>query len=94
MNINTKIGLIVRNNPVVGIKPGFITLQVTDDFISFNLLANSNDVIILHNLESLYALSGSYSPPSTILTGGKNPLFKPDKLPKEIGLTIEKSNVI
>jgi hypothetical protein len=34
--------------PVVGIRPGFITLQVTVDFFEISLRACSSDVITLH----------------------------------------------
>lgn len=34
--------------PVVGISPGFMTLQVTVDFCAINLRACSREVITLH----------------------------------------------
>ena len=34
--------------PVVGIRPGFITLLVTVDFLAISLRASSSDVITLH----------------------------------------------
>ena len=59
-NIATNIGFNSLNSPVVGIKPGFITLDVSILPLACNRRASSKDVMTLQSLLSLYALSASY----------------------------------
>lgn len=44
----TPFAYVLEYVPVVGMRPGFMTLQVTVDFLAISLRACSNEVITLH----------------------------------------------
>lgn len=51
----------IWNVPVVGMRPGFITLLVTVDFFEISLRANSIDVITLHCINNIIILISDFN---------------------------------